>query len=105
MSSSTLTSQPISPGMGESASVALEIRLAADQARRLSQMAQVRRLSEEEVIERALDLLFTLAALFDDLAERRAWQRLSEAALYRVWDNEHDAVYDHWRELYGVSEG
>ena len=35
---------------------------------------------------------------------RVALHQLSEAALMRVWDNEHDAVYDDWRELYGVSE-
>ena len=29
----------------------------------------------------------------------------SAEALRDVWDNEDDAVYDNWRELYGVSEG
>jgi len=29
--------------------------------------------------------------------------RLSEGILQRVWDNEEDARYDYWRELYGLS--
>jgi len=29
----------------------------------------------------------------------------SEAAFAEVWDNDEDAIYDNWRELYGVSEG
>ncbi len=36
---------------------------------------------------------------------REALHQMSEAALMRVWDNEQDAVYDNWRELYGVPEG
>ena len=36
-----------------------------------------------------------------------AWLRLSEGAFASDWDksdwdNEEDAVYDNWRELYGV---
>ena len=27
---------------------------------------------------------------------------ISQAALARVWDNDEDAIYDNWRELYGV---
>lgn len=33
----------------------------------------------------------------------RVWHTASEEAFARVWDNEHDAIYDNWRELYGVS--
>ena len=35
--------------------------------------------------------------------ERRAWHTASEEAFTRVWDNEYDAIYDNWRELYGIS--
>jgi hypothetical protein len=28
--------------------------------------------------------------------ERRAWHTASEEAFTRVWDNEHDAIYDSW---------
>jgi heme exporter protein D len=31
--------------------------------------------------------------------------RASLAAMAELWDNEEDAIYDNWRELYGVEEG
>ena len=31
-----------------------------------------------------------------------AWTKLSETSYARDWDNEKDAAYDNWRELYGV---
>ena len=38
-------------------------------------------------------------------AEGQYWTKLSEASFAIDWDNEKDAVYDNWRELYGVREG
>jgi hypothetical protein len=32
----------------------------------------------------------------DFAEERRAWHRASEKAFARVWDNEHDAIYDNF---------
>jgi hypothetical protein len=34
--------------------------------------------------------------------QRHGWSLLSEASLQRIWDNEADAIYDNWRELYDV---
>ncbi|MDZ4277630.1 MAG: helix-turn-helix domain-containing protein [Dehalococcoidia bacterium] len=34
-----------------------------------------------------------------------AWAKLSEASFVRDWDNEKDASYDNWREIYGVRQG
>src|SRR5437867_3955094 len=31
--------------------------------------------------------------------------QMALASLADVWDNEADAVYDNWKELYGVKEG
>jgi len=90
--------------MGE-AVVEKRITLAPERAARLSHLAQRQGVSEDTVVEKALDILFSLADLFDEEAERRAWQRLSEASLWRLWDNEQDAVYDNWRVIYGVPEG
>jgi hypothetical protein len=59
-------------------------------------------MDEDEIIEKALDILFALTDLLDEGTERQGWSSLSEAALQRVWDNEADAVYDNWRELYDV---
>jgi len=43
---------------------------------------------------------------FDDESPvaRDAWVRLAESAFSRDWDNELDAIYDNWRELYNVPE-
>lgn len=35
----------------------------------------------------------------DDEAD---WERLSLDTFQRDWDNVEDAIYDNWRELYGV---
>ena len=40
-----------------------------------------------------------------DFPEDLAWTKLSEATFAEDWDNEKDAVYDNWREIYGVREG
>jgi excisionase family DNA binding protein len=33
------------------------------------------------------------------------FDRLSLVAMAELWDNEEDAIYDNWRELYGVEDG
>ncbi len=79
------------------------IRLPKVTAERLHEIAERRHLSEDVVVERALEVLFSLTELRDDQAERAGWTTLSEDSLYRVWDNDQDAAYDDWRTLYGVS--
>ncbi len=81
------------------------IRLSEVQASRLGQLTQATHLTEDQVIANALDILFALTDLLDARAERRAWSFLSDDALRRVWDNDEDAAYDNWRELYGSPAG
>lgn len=81
------------------------VRLAVRQVDQLRRLARAQRVSEDEVIARALDLLFSHAGSLDAEAEQRGWSALSEDAFGRVWDNDEDAVYDNWRELYGVPAG
>jgi hypothetical protein len=76
-----------------------------EHADRLSHLAEMHQIREDDVIERALDILFTLTDLFDEKTERAGWSYLSETALQRVWDNEQDAAYDDWRALYDVPSG
>ena len=78
------------------------IQLSAERADRLNRLAQLHQVGEDQIIEKALDILFTLTELLDEGTERRGWSFLSDTALQRVWDNEADAVYDNWRELYDV---
>jgi hypothetical protein len=76
--------------------------LSVEHAGRLSRLAQVHQIREDRIVEKALDILFSLTDLLDERAERQGWSFLSEAALHCVWDNEEDAIYDNWRELYEV---
>lgn len=78
------------------------IRLSTERADRLIRLARTHGLSEDQIVEKALDILFSLTDLFDERTERKGWSFLSEGSLQRIWDNEEDAAYDNWRELYGV---
>lgn len=78
------------------------IRLSAKRADRLNRLAKVHQVGEDLIIEKALDILFTLTDLLDEHTERQRWSFLSEAALQSIWDNDEDAAYDNWRELYDV---
>jgi predicted transcriptional regulator len=80
-----------------------QVRLSTHHADRLSRLAKAKALSEDQIIEKALDILFNLTDLLDRQAEQEGWSFLSEGALQRVWDNEEDARYDQWKELYGLS--
>jgi hypothetical protein len=84
------------------ATVEKRIWLSAERADRLSRLAQTQEINESQIVEKALDILFSLTELFDERAERQGWSFLSEASLQRIWDNEEDAIYDNWRDLYGV---
>ena len=68
----------------------------------LNRLAQIHQVGEDQIIEKALDILFTLTDLLGKDTERQGWSFLSETALQRVWDNEADATYDNWRALYDV---
>jgi hypothetical protein len=85
--------------------VSHKFTLTVDRTERLKRLAEARRISESEVVEKALDVYFDLADLFEPQDERRGWYRLSEGSLQHVWDNDQDAVYDNWRNLYGIPEG
>lgn len=82
-----------------------EFLLLIEQVNRLQSLAETRQISESRVVEKALDVLFSLADVFDQDTDRQVWYRLSEPALLAVWDNDPDAAYDNWRELYDVPAG
>lgn len=82
-----------------------EFALPRDQVNRLQSLAAARQISESRVVEKALDVFFSLAEVFDQDLDRQMLYQLSEPSLLRVWDNDPDAAYDNWRELYDVSEG
>ena len=86
-------------------SVVREFVLSVEQVHRLRKMADSRDMSESRVVEKALELLF---GMDDSLAldlDRETLYRLSEPSLLRILDNDSDAVYDNWRDIYGLPEG
>jgi hypothetical protein len=83
--------------------VAQTLHLPREHAARLRAFARARRLSEDQVVVQALDILFSLADELAPADERRAIASVSEESLARIWENDLDAAYDNWRELYGVS--
>jgi hypothetical protein len=78
------------------------ILLSVERADRLDRLARSHQLPADQIVEKALDILFSLTDLLDERTEQQGWSFLSEPALQRVWDNEEDAIYDNWRELYDV---
>jgi hypothetical protein len=88
--------------MARIGTVERRFRIQAEQAERLRRLAQVRQVSEDRIVEKALDILFSLTELLDSDTERRGWSALSEDSLARIWDNDEDARYDDWAELYGA---
>lgn len=42
------------------------------------------------------------SVLRQEIDEEADWQSLSLSTFETEWDNEEDAIYDNWRELYGV---
>ena len=78
------------------------VAISPDRLEKLNQFAVAHGISQDRVIEKALDILFSLTDLLDGETERRGWAELSENALRQVWDNDADSVYDNWRALYAV---
>ena len=76
--------------------------LSSGHAALLKHIAQTRRITEEEVIEKALDVLSKLADDVSEKTEQEGWSFLSEDALRRIWENDEDAIYDNWRDMYGI---
>lgn len=81
--------------------VETRIQLTEQRAYLLRRLAEKRGTTEDQVVEKALDILFSLTELLDEDTRREGWTLLSEDSLRRVWDNEADAAYDNWKELYG----
>lgn len=69
--------------------------------------SQVDELFEEArrlaVVERlTLAKLLLESVLADDLDADTDWSALGLKAFQRDWDNEEDAIYDNWKEHYGI---
>lgn len=63
----------------------------------------IRQLNNQERLLLAKMLLDSIVAT--EVDEETDWQHLSLTSFATDWDNPEDAIYDNWRELYGLSEG
>jgi|GEM_PF-387566 len=79
-----------------------QFRLSSERVAQLDRFAKLRAVTEDEIVAKALDILFSLTDSLDERIEQKGWSFLSEESLKHLWDNNQDAVYDNWRELYGV---
>ena len=50
----------------------------------------------------ALAKLLLESVLDGELGDEADWSAMSLDTFQRDWDNPEDAIYDNWRELYGV---
>ena len=89
----------------ELGAVSQTVQLSPEHAERLRAMARANQLTEDQVVGKALEILFSLADVLSPADERQALTAASEESLARVWENDRDAAYDNWRELYGVPAG
>ncbi|MBI2766461.1 MAG: hypothetical protein HYX53_11205 [Chloroflexi bacterium] len=77
----------------------ITIHLAEETRARLELAAAERKAPLDEIVEQAL------AVYLADHLGASEWSELSTGALEAVWDNDLDARYDNWRELYGIPPG
>jgi len=66
-------------------------------------IAESKRLTQTERLLLARTLLDSI--LSDETLEEMDWMALGLAEFQKDWDNEDDAIYDNWKEHYGVEEG
>jgi hypothetical protein len=81
-------------------SVQVSITLSGRSAERLSATAAAQGVSITEWLQAALERL--LAESEEEHTALEEWQTLGLAAFEAGWDNPEDAVYDNWRQAYGV---
>ncbi len=80
-----------------SPAIEVQINLSGSEAEQLSMLAARQGISTADLIRRAIEGLMDSEA--EDMAD---WQAMSLFSFEAGWDNEEDAVYDHWRERYGL---
>jgi hypothetical protein len=64
-------------------------------------LVEIRRLTRMERL--VLVRLVLDSVLIDEVGDEANWSAMSLEAFQRDWDNPEDAIYDNWREHYGVS--
>lgn len=76
------------------------IHLSADRAKRLDRFVHARRVSEDQIFERAPDILFALTDLLNEGTEPEGWALPSEVPSPRSWDS--DTEDEPWSDWLGA---
>ena len=63
-------------------------------------LGMAKRFSARERLVLAKLLLDSVVS--DEVQDELDWQDMSLTAFEKDWDNQEDAIYDNWRDLYGV---
>jgi hypothetical protein len=79
-------------------SIEVQIKLTGSEADRLTAAAARHGVSATDLIQRLIEVFLTS----EEDADAIDWQALSLSTFEADWDNPEDAVYDQWREHYGV---
>lgn len=77
--------------------IEVQINLSSPEAEQLSALAARQGISIADLIRRAIEELMD-----PEVEDAAGWQALSLVTFEAGWDNEEDAVYDNWRERYGL---
>ena len=60
---------------------------------------------DEEILSGLILTNSNVVRHLSEAGETAPFSVLAEEAFARTWDNPADAVYDHWREIYGIRKG
>jgi metal-responsive CopG/Arc/MetJ family transcriptional regulator len=78
----------------------IQVTLNDKDASRLSEMSQQTGKPASDLIAKAIRDF--LAGVATEKEESDSWSAMSLSAFEKEWDNDKDAAYDNWRELYEV---
>ena len=60
---------------------------------------------DEEILSGLILTNSNVVRRLSEAGETAPFSVLAEEAFARTWDNPADAVYDHWRDIYGIRKG
>lgn len=81
-------------------SMKIQVTLEDKDANRLAELSQQTGMKASELIAKAIQEFLTDEALEEE--ESKSWSAMSLSAFEAEWNNDKDAIYDNWRELYEV---
>jgi len=84
-------------------SMKIQVTLDDHDANRLAELSRQTGMKASELIAKAIDQF--LSSEVSEKEESDSWSAMSLSAFEAEWNNDKDAIYDNWRELYEVKPG